>query len=246
MLAVGSVFTLVGRCSGSERLARVRGRSTAARGAASAARKPAVAASAAARRWRRATASGVAGGAVALALGGRFGLALGVVAAVLLDRALGRLPARAVLERAAAVRADLPLALDLLSACLRAGTAVPRGLELVSTAMPGPLGSDLGVVAAALRLGSPPEQAWQSAAGCRELVSVARALVRATESGAALAPVVAGLAAQQRAVDLLAGEVAARRAGILVVIPLGLCFLPAFLLLGVVPVVLGLATSVLG
>lgn len=38
---------------------------------------------------------------------------------------------------------------------------------------------------------------------------------------------------------------AAERAGVLVTGPLGLCFLPAFLCLGVVPVVLGLAGSVL-
>ncbi|NJA60175.1 translation initiation factor IF-2, partial [Streptomyces sp. NEAU-H3] len=34
---------------------------------------------------------------------------------------------------------------------------------------------------------------------------------------------------------------AARRAGVLVTAPLGLCFLPAFLILGVAPVLLGLA-----
>ena len=41
-------------------------------------------------------------------------------------------------------------------------------------------------------------------------------------------------------------EVAVRRAGIWVLAPLGVCFLPAFLCLGVVPLVLGIAGDVFG
>jgi hypothetical protein len=37
-----------------------------------------------------------------------------------------------------------------------------------------------------------------------------------------------------------------RRAGVWVLAPLGLCFLPAFLCLGVVPLVLGIAADVFG
>ena len=39
---------------------------------------------------------------------------------------------------------------------------------------------------------------------------------------------------------------AAERAGVAISGPLGLCFLPAFICLGIVPVVVGLASSVLG
>jgi pilus assembly protein TadC len=38
----------------------------------------------------------------------------------------------------------------------------------------------------------------------------------------------------------------ARRAAVMVTAPLGLCFLPAFLAMGVLPVVIGLADGVLG
>jgi len=38
---------------------------------------------------------------------------------------------------------------------------------------------------------------------------------------------------------------AARKVGVLAVAPLGLCFLPAFVCLGIVPVVVGLASQVL-
>ncbi|MCW2777557.1 MAG: hypothetical protein JWN17_1282, partial [Frankiales bacterium] len=56
---------------------------------------------------------------------------------------------------------------------------------------------------------------------------------------------VARLAADARAEARSAAEQRARRAGVLAVAPLGLCFLPAFVLLGVVPVVVGLAGPLL-
>jgi pilus assembly protein TadC len=43
------------------------------------------------------------------------------------------------------------------------------------------------------------------------------------------------------ALDLVAAR--GQRAGVLITGPLGLCFLPAFLALGVVPVVIGLASG---
>ena len=55
----------------------------------------------------------------------------------------------------------------------------------------------------------------------------------------------AELAGQQRAAAEDTAAAAAERAGVLVTGPLGLCFLPAFLCLGVVLVVLGLAGPVL-
>ncbi len=72
-----------------------------------------------------------------------------------------------------------------------------------------------------------------------------RALVRAGEGGAPVAVAVARLAAEARAEDRARAEQAARRAGVLAVAPLGACFLPAFVLLGVVPVVVGLAGPLL-
>ncbi|MCU1692975.1 MAG: hypothetical protein JWM64_2066, partial [Frankiales bacterium] len=56
---------------------------------------------------------------------------------------------------------------------------------------------------------------------------------------------VARLAAEARASATARAEQRARRAGVLAVAPLGLCFLPAFVLLGVVPVVVGLAGPLL-
>lgn len=188
----------------------------------------------------------VAGVAVGWLVGGGAGIALGLAAGGLLDRLVRRLPSAAERMRAGAVAADLPLALDLLGACLEAGSPLGPAVDAVGTALGGPLGNELADVAASMRLGSPPEQAWSRLAADPVVRPVARAVVRVSDSGAALAPLVHRLAEEQRDRARLSAEAAARRAGVLVVAPLGLCFLPAFLLLGVAPVVLGLASAVLG
>jgi pilus assembly protein TadC len=72
---------------------------------------------------------------------------------------------------------------------------------------------------------------------------LARAALRSASSGASLASVAADTAAEVRAAarDLAAAR--GQRASVLITGPLGLCFLPAFLALGVVPVVIGLAAG---
>jgi pilus assembly protein TadC len=103
-------------------------------------------------------------------------------------------------------------------------------------------------VAAALAVGSPPGEAWAALAGAGGddvLGPAARALARAADGGAPVAAAVSRLAAEARADARARGEQAARRVGVLAVAPLGLCFLPAFVLLGVVPVIVGLAGPLL-
>lgn len=169
----------------------------------------------------------------------------GVAAAVGLDRLVRQLPAREQERRNALLRSDLPLGLDLLAGALAAGAPVSGAVAAVAAALPGPLGEELAAVGTALRLGAGAQQAWARCESLPPLRPVARAVVRAADSGAALAPLARQLAADVRTADRAAAETAARRVGVLVVAPLGACFLPAFLLLGVVPVVLSLAGSVL-
>ncbi|MEU4741125.1 secretion system protein, partial [Actinosynnema sp. NPDC023658] len=65
-------------------------------------------------------------------------------------------------------------------------------------------------------------------------------------SGAALAGAAADLATEARAKVADQAEARAQRAAVLVAGPLALCFLPAFLCLGVVPVVIGIVSGVSG
>ncbi|MGZ4670509.1 MAG: type II secretion system F family protein, partial [Blastococcus sp.] len=112
----------------------------------------------------------------------------------------------------------------------------------VGAAVGGPVGAQLRSVADLLRLGAEPRQAW--AATPPELAPLGRVLVRAGESGATVTAALRAQAAEFRAGSRARTEVAVRRAGVWVLAPLGLCFLPAFVCLGVVPLVLGLAGSV--
>ncbi|MBF6333941.1 type II secretion system F family protein [Nocardia transvalensis] len=140
-------------------------------------------------------------------------------------------------------------AFDLLAACLRAGLPVATAVRAVAFAAPGPLGSALRRAADLLALGADPVAAWQCAAadaGSEELRALARLIRRSARSGAALAGGVAGLADQCRAAVEDTSAARAERAGVLIGGPLGLCFLPAFLCLGIVPVVIGLSGRLLG
>lgn len=189
----------------------------------------------------------VAGVAVALLLGGPVGAALGAAAAALLPRALGRLEPAAVRQQRRRLEADLPLALDLLAACLAGGATLPGAAQAVGAAFEGPLGDRLVRVSRALAVGSPPEEAWAALAPEPDdpLAPVARALVRSARSGAPVAAAVVRVADQARAAARSRGERAVRRAGVLAVGPLAVCFLPAFVLVGVVPVVVGLVGPLL-
>jgi len=95
-----------------------------------------------------------------------------------------------------------------------------------------------------MRLGVPAEAAWASPPTALE--PLARAMVLAELAGAPAAAVVARAAVDTRTLARERVELAAARLGVQLVLPLGLAVLPGFVLLSVVPIVLGLATSVLG
>ena len=197
------------------------------------------------------SASLVAGLAVVLVMGGPLGVILGALVALALPRQLAQLESAATVAYRRQLTADLPLALDLLAGCL-AGGASPRAAALaVGAAVQGPCGDRLTMVAAALTVGSPAEEAWARLAGpdgptgADPLAGAALALSRAAQGGAPVAAAMSRLAVASRADARLRGQAAVRRAGVVAVAPLGLCFLPAFALLGVVPVIVGLAGSVL-
>ena len=188
--------------------------------------------------------------AVAVLLPPALGLPAAAATALAGPRALARLEPAAVRRDRLRLQADLPLVLDLLSACLAGGAPLGAAAVAVGRAVEGPAGRRRSRVAAALQVGTPPGTAWLLLAGDDPdrdpLGAAARSLSRSADSGAAVAAALSRLAEDARAGSRAAGAAAARRAGVLAVAPLGLCFLPAFVLLGVVPVVLGLAGPVLG
>ena len=133
---------------------------------------------------------------------------------------------------------------DLLAACLRAGLPVPTAMTVVADELPDEPARALRSSAELLALGADPATAWEPATSCPDTAPLARGARRAAQSGTALADLVTDLAAGVRAAAADNAEATAQRAGVLITAPLGLCFLPAFVCLGVAPVIAGLAEQI--
>ncbi|MEO5877722.1 MAG: type II secretion system F family protein [Streptosporangiaceae bacterium] len=189
-------------------------------------------------------AAALAGLALAVLVGGWPGLVVGAAGAAVCWQVLTRLEPRAVRQRRARLVADLPTAVDLLAACLAGGGSWADSVDAVGAALGGPVGEELTSVAAQVRLGADPVQAWLHLAKDPALAPLARTAARASTSGAALAPTLARLARDQRRTARTAAQARAQAAGVRAVAPLGLCFLPAFVALGIVPAIAGLAQTI--
>ncbi|MEU1528381.1 type II secretion system F family protein [Streptomyces fagopyri] len=180
-------------------------------------------------------------------VGGLAGIVTGLVAGVGIVR-WRRRRGRGPVEEYDVVRAarQLPLAADLVAACIAAGADPVAAARAVGEALGGPVGERLARGAAEVRLGGEPARAWRRLASIPGADGLARLLERAGESGVPAAVPVGRLAAEARAERGRSATERARRAAVMVTVPVGLCFLPAFLAIGVLPVVIGLADGVLG
>jgi tight adherence protein C len=131
---------------------------------------------------------------------------------------------------------------DLLRACLLAGLNPHLALLRVVSRCPEPLSADLRRLAADLSLGRPPAAALRALAeraDLEELHAAAGALEAAERYGAPPAEALAARAEALRSRLRMRAEAGAGRAAVRLAFPLVLCFLPAFVLLTVVPTVAG-------
>ncbi|MEH3154032.1 MAG: type II secretion system F family protein [Gordonia paraffinivorans] len=135
---------------------------------------------------------------------------------------------------------------DLLALCLRAGMPVSAAAGVVAESAPPELAATLRRAAELLALGADPLQAWEPGPGAAPAaVSLCAMARRSARAGSSPVGGLAELARSERESAQDAAAAAAERAGVAVAGPLGLCFLPAFVCLGIVPVVVGLAGTVL-
>jgi hypothetical protein len=135
-------------------------------------------------------------------------------------------------------------ALVLIGLALRAGLPLTEALCQVKVEARGRVRTDLGAVIAALRWGRTAQEAWGFAG--QRWGPAARATQMSEHTGAAAAALIEAAAAGLREEHERGRERAIARAGVLLVLPLGLGFLPAFACTAVVPIVLNLAMTVLG
>lgn len=151
--------------------------------------------------------------------------------------ALGWLEPVALRRRQQQLVLEAPQALELMAACLAVGTPPRAACAAVAAAFDGPVAEDLQPVLRAVELGTPDGEAWATLAGHPQLGPAAVDLARSVESGTQMVEALRTHARVAREHRRSALQQVARGVGVRSVLPLMLCFIPAFLLLGVVPTV---------
>ena len=190
---------------------------------------------------------GVLTGSILGALTGLFGLGLALAG----RRWTAALVHRAEVESAASNGAeqtsnmppvDTALVLELLAAQLRAGLAPLAALGTLAEALNS---RPLHAVCQRLQMGSGWGSAWSgSAAGT--FGELRDALAPAYTGGAPSTALLLSLADAHRLSERRAAERAAGKLSVALVVPLGLCSLPAFICLGIVPILISLLPTLTG
>ena len=190
---------------------------------------------------------GVLTGSILGALTGMLGLGLALAG----RRWTAALVHRAEVESAASNGADqtsnvppvdTALVLELLAAQLRAGLAPLAALGTLAEALNS---RPLHTVCQRLQMGSGWGSAWSgSAAGT--FGELRDALAPAYTGGAPSTALLLSLADAHRLSERRAAERAAGKLSVALVVPLGLCSLPAFICLGIVPILISLLPTLTG
>lgn len=137
---------------------------------------------------------------------------------------------------------DTALVLELLAAQLRAGLAPLAALGTLAEALNS---RPLHAVCQRLQMGSGWGSAWSgSAAGT--FGELRDALAPAYTGGAPSTALLLSLADAHRLSERRAAERAAGKLSVALVVPLGLCSLPAFICLGIVPILISLLPTLTG
>ena len=165
-----------------------------------------------------------------------------VLAAVL----LGGLEPRSARRRREELIVDTPQALELLATGLAAGMPVRLAGRAVADAFDSAVGEDLGRVLALVDLGVSDAEAWRMLHDHPQLGPAAQDLSRSVESGTMMVEALRRHAAAAREARRAGQIIRARSVGVRSVLPLMICFIPSFLLLGVVPTVVSSLVAALG
>lgn len=133
----------------------------------------------------------------------------------------------------------------LVAAALRSGAAPERAIALAAAALPGPTARRMATYLDRLAVGVAPEVVWESLASDPSLAPLGRVLRRSHRTGAAVSDAVTRLSTELSERVRAEAVDRARQVGVKAALPLGLCLLPAFVLIGVVPMAAGLLGTIL-
>lgn len=159
----------------------------------------------------------------------------------------GRLTSAAHDARSRELAAAVPGLCDLISVCLDAGLPLRNATTELGRIVPGPAGEVLNRLAASVALGTDEAAAWRELAEAEpEFAELGRELARSLEFGLTAAATLRVIGERARRAELSRVQQRARRVGVSSVLPLVLCLLPSFVLLGVVPVFGGVVQRFFG
>ncbi len=136
--------------------------------------------------------------------------------------------------------AELPQVLELMAVCLDAGAPLNHAVATVRSLSPPASAAVLARVISDLDVGRDPSDAWRGLARHPTWGPVALDLARSLRSGSGMAEGLRVHADEARRRRRDAAMRSARGVGVKSVQPLVVCFLPAFVLLGVVPLIASL------
>jgi pilus assembly protein TadC len=151
--------------------------------------------------------------------------------------ALGWLEPRSARHRRQRLIMEGPQALELLAACLAAGLPARTACSAVVQSVDGPVADDLGQVLSLMELGVADVDAWRVLDDHPQLGLAAADLARSAESGTSMVEGLQHHAAAARGARRGALQVRARAVGVRSVLPMMTCFIPSFMLLGIVPAI---------
>ena len=141
--------------------------------------------------------------------------------------------------------AQLPEALLMLSSAMEAGLPLRSAVTTVAESLEGPCAEDLRRLASSLAAGVPDSRAWNDLASVEVWRDPAQEVSRAVNSGEGISELLSAHAAQLQVAAAEKTEKKARKAGVDAIGPLVCCHLPAFLLVGVVPIIAGMVLGAL-
>lgn len=141
------------------------------------------------------------------------------------------------------IQPEAAVIVELLVASLQTGVGIPRALAATGQSLENELGAKLNAVGTALLLGAPWDQAWQLSPA--QLRFLSRTLRPAWEHGAPPTSALEATRTRMRRQSTERTELAAQRLTVHLVLPLGLCYLPSFILLGVIPILFSLGGALL-
>lgn len=160
-----------------------------------------------------------------------------------LRRLLMLLPSEASLTQSKEREREALFFLSALGGSLKAGLPLLPALANVVALLTSSLKGDIERVYSLLLLGAQPSQAWGAIMSDKQLGIFARSIARAQIEGRSLATVVDRVTTESFERSMAHSKEGVKSLSVKLALPVGLCFLPSFLIGGIGPVIYSFFTS---